>query len=87
MELAKQDAVEKTPRRRFPVIHLEPCIPLLVWEEVQGLDNQAQRDEFPDKLYLLRQKLSHLAPSGRTEVSNLYRVRESSTNAGNGGGL
>jgi hypothetical protein len=31
------------------------------WEPVEGLNNQALRDEFTDKLSLLRQKLSQKA--------------------------
>jgi hypothetical protein len=31
------------------------------WERVEGLNNQALRDEFTDKLSLLRQKLSQKA--------------------------
>jgi hypothetical protein len=31
------------------------------WEQVEGLNNQAQRDEFSDKLSLLRQKLGQKA--------------------------
>jgi hypothetical protein len=31
------------------------------WEQVEGLNNQTQRDEFPDKLSLLRQKLGQKA--------------------------
>jgi len=31
------------------------------WDNIEGLNNQTQRDGFPDKLSLLRQKLSQKA--------------------------
>ena len=56
------------------------------WELIEGLNNQAIRDEFSDKLSLLRQKLGQKGQAG-AEVPVLRFVRSDLSARCAGGGM